>query len=75
MGRRMRIGIEWRKKMKHVEAVLWRNFNKATYDTLAGNSKGQYDIRLGSTVDLNSFFYSHCFLSMLFFFLTNSNIL
>lgn len=42
--------------MKYVQAVLWRNFNKATFDTLAGNSKGQYDIRLGSTLPLDDFF-------------------
>ncbi len=42
--------------MKYVDAVLWRNYNKATYDTLEGNSRGQYDIRLGSTLDLERFF-------------------
>lgn len=42
--------------MKHVTAVLWRNFNKTTFDTLKGKSSGQYDIRLGSTLDLDKFF-------------------
>lgn len=42
--------------MKHVYAILWRNFNQATFDTLAGKSKGQYDIRLGSKSDYSLFF-------------------
>ncbi|MCM1541760.1 MAG: AAA family ATPase [Blautia sp.] len=42
--------------MKHVYAILWRNINQATFDTLSGISKGQYDIRLGSKADYSSFF-------------------
>lgn len=46
--------------MKHVSAVLWRNYNQATFDTLSGVSKGQYDIRLGSKYDFNIFFDGEC---------------
>lgn len=42
--------------MKYVDAVLWRNYNQATVDTLIGASKGQYDIRLGSTSPFDYFF-------------------
>lgn len=33
---------------KVVNAFLWRQCNKATVDSLLGESRGQYDIRLGS---------------------------
>jgi hypothetical protein len=41
---------------QQIEALLWRKVNKATYDTLVGISRGQYDIRLGSAPDYESFF-------------------
>ena len=42
--------------MKKVFSIMWRNYNQATYDTLTGVSKGQYDIRLGSSKDLHTLF-------------------
>lgn len=36
--------------------LLWRRANKATLDTLRGNSKGQYDIRLGRSQPVADFF-------------------
>jgi len=38
------------------DAILWRRWNEATYDTLQGNSRGQYDIRLNKQDDLRDFF-------------------
>lgn len=38
-----------------IDAFLWRNANTATVDTLIGESRGQYDIRLSST-DFTEFF-------------------
>ena len=32
--------------LKNVDAILWRRCNQATFDSLNGNSRGQYDIRL-----------------------------
>ena len=42
--------------MKKVFSILWRNYNKATYNTLTGVSKGQYDIRLGASGKLLTLF-------------------
>lgn len=42
--------------MKKVDSILWRNYNKATVDTLSGTSGGQYDIRLGAKNNFNDFF-------------------
>lgn len=42
--------------MKKVFAIMWRNYNQATYDTLNGTSPGQYDIRLGASKELPIFF-------------------
>lgn len=42
--------------MQKLDAVLWRRWNEATYDTLHGNSRGQYDIRLNKQDDLGDFF-------------------
>ncbi len=39
-----------------IQAVLWRKANQATVDTLRGDSDGQYDIRLGSSAEISSFF-------------------
>lgn len=39
-----------------LRAILWRLMNKATFDTLAGSSRGQYDIRLGSDPRIAAFF-------------------
>jgi hypothetical protein len=36
--------------------LLWRRANKATLDTLRGNSPGQYDIRLGKKQEVRRFF-------------------
>jgi len=41
---------------QQIEALLWRRVNKATYDSLKGISRGQYDIRLGRTPNYESFF-------------------
>lgn len=41
--------------MKKVDSILWRNYNKATVDTLTGTSGGQYDIRLGSKNNFDIF--------------------
>jgi hypothetical protein len=41
---------------RRVAAVLWRNGNKATIDTLLDRSQGQYDIRLGSGAPLEDLF-------------------
>lgn len=38
-----------------LSAILWRRMNRATFDTLAGNSAGQYDIRLGSDESIEEF--------------------
>ena len=38
-----------------VAKVLWRRCNKATFDTLQGNSRGQYDIRLNRVDGLAAF--------------------
>lgn len=38
-----------------VNAILWRRWNEATFDSLQGHSKGQYDIRL-STAEFAPFF-------------------
>lgn len=38
-----------------VEAVLWRRWNRATFDTLHGESPGQYDIRLTTLPELPRF--------------------
>ena len=40
---------------KTISAFLWRNANTATVDSLIGESKGQYDIRLTS-IDFIDFF-------------------
>lgn len=32
--------------LKRVNAIFWRRCNQATFDSLNGNSRGQYDIRL-----------------------------
>ena len=42
--------------MKKVFSIMWRNYNQATFDTLTGVSKGQYDIRLGASKDLHTLF-------------------
>ena len=42
--------------IKKVSSILWRRVNQATINTLIGQSRGQYDIRLTSSVDLTSFF-------------------
>jgi 5-methylcytosine-specific restriction protein B len=39
-----------------VVAVMWRTINRASVDTLAGRSNGQYDIRLGTAEWLHNFF-------------------
>lgn len=39
-----------------LQAVLWRHVNKATFDTLTGKSKGQYDIRLTKHPKVEDFF-------------------
>lgn len=39
-----------------LKAILWRRANKATFDTLRGNSGGQYDIRLNKDPALLEFF-------------------
>ncbi len=39
-----------------LEAMLWRRVNKATFDSLAGASPGQYDIRLTASPDIAVFF-------------------
>lgn len=36
--------------MKKIKSILWRKINKSTFDTLQGNSAGQYDIRLGTGI-------------------------
>jgi HNH endonuclease len=36
--------------------LLWRRANKATLDTLRGESRGQYDIRLGRKKEIAGFF-------------------
>jgi hypothetical protein len=41
---------------KRVTAILWRQANKATLDTLNGLSEGQYDIRLGADLRIAEFF-------------------
>jgi 5-methylcytosine-specific restriction protein B len=41
---------------KRLSAILWRRVNKATVDTLTGQSPGQYDIRLGSSIEIGKFF-------------------
>ena len=41
---------------QQIEALLWRRVNKATYDSLKGISRGQYDIRLGRTPNYESFY-------------------
>lgn len=42
--------------MEYVHSILWRNYNQATVDTLKGESRGQYDIRLGAKSGLADFF-------------------
>jgi 5-methylcytosine-specific restriction protein B len=42
--------------VEYVHAILWRNFNQATIDTLRGKSAGQYDIRLGKRDGYSAFF-------------------
>jgi hypothetical protein len=42
--------------LKPISAVLWRRCNQATFDTLNGNSSGQYDIRLAKGLDFREFF-------------------
>lgn len=39
-----------------VEGLLWRICNQATFDSLHGKSKGQYDIRLSSKPAVAEFF-------------------
>ncbi len=39
-----------------VNALLWRSCNKATFDSLHGNSTGQYDIRFTRDPAIASFF-------------------
>lgn len=39
-----------------IVAILWRRVNQATFDTLRGESRGQYDIRLTTLTELESFF-------------------
>jgi hypothetical protein len=39
-----------------LKAVLWRRVNEATFDTLIGDSRGQYDIRLTTDPDVERFF-------------------
>ncbi len=41
--------------LKRVDAILWRKCNQATFDSLNGNSNGQYDIRLARR-DFEQFF-------------------
>lgn len=41
--------------MEFISGIVWRNLNKATFDTLNNRSPGQYDIRLGSA-DYSAFF-------------------
>lgn len=41
---------------KQLTAILWRRVLEATVDTLAGRSKGQYDIRLGRSERVLEFF-------------------
>lgn len=41
--------------LKPLDAILWRRCNQATLDSLRGNSRGQYDIRL-TKVDYKGFF-------------------
>jgi len=41
---------------KRISAILWRRVNKATVDTLAGQSRGQYDIRLAHPAGISEFF-------------------
>jgi hypothetical protein len=41
---------------KLVSAILWRRVNKATVDTLRGQSRGQYDIRLAQPAGISDFF-------------------
>lgn len=42
--------------MKKVFSIMWRNYNQATFDTLTGVSKGQYDIRIGASKELQNLF-------------------
>ena len=39
-----------------IAAILWRRVNQATFDSLRGESKGQYDIRLTALAGLQEFF-------------------
>jgi MoxR-like ATPase len=39
-----------------IDAILWRSLNQATYDSLAGVSRGQYDIRLTRSPKMEAFF-------------------
>lgn len=39
-----------------IAAILWRRVNQATFDTLRGESRGQYDIRLTTLPELETFF-------------------
>ena len=39
-----------------VKALLWRSCNQATFDSLHGISKGQYDIRLTTNPGIATFF-------------------
>lgn len=42
--------------MVPVQSILWRWCNRATYDTLHGNSRGQYHIAFSDTPQIHKFF-------------------
>jgi hypothetical protein len=41
-----------------IDAILWRKWNQATFDTLIGESRGQYHITLTTLPELSDFFAS-----------------